>query len=1527
MVSGKGHIVLRVVQGVVIAFVLIQLAVCLAFQIPSVQTYAVKTVTGMLGDKINGEISVGRISFVFFNRLVLRDVTVCGHGAPAPWGESDTCLYCNPGDTLGHVGKLSVAFSVRDFLNKRIGARKVVLENGFFYLLTEDPDRRSNLTRIFNLPLPDPDKEHPVFPDLFADDIRLHNCGFSLGNPYVPNKKEPVPGQMLYNNLKIKNICAHFRDFKTINGEINCRILHISANESSGAGIGKMSGVLHLGPRGSGMDDMYLKDLNGTVLQAEHLYFNYSSKEEIADWVNSVVMDVKFRETTFNFNSLRYFVPSMENNHLVLTVRGGEVKGPVSNIDARGLEVSPAGSRTTVSVDAVLSGIPDMPNTQFNGRLKDVIHAEDISAILSGWSGKPAPEALSSIPAGRTVYQDVAFSGPFKKLEVSGSLRLNAGLLRHFVRVSLFTADGISVEGEVHADSLDLGYALDNDILGKTDFKLRGKLETGRKTSAEIEYFNINRLGLKGYDYRGMYLAGEVSDTACLVWFESRDSNCRAELEIEAFMDEKGKKMSGNYSVRLKAPYVDFKKLNLITNSEKSLLSDVSMKLDVDFDGEENAIGNIRLNSLSYQNSKGTVSLDTISVVSAEDGECFDVELRSPYADIDYHGEEPLLRAIMRAKDIAMDRQFGEVFGGRNEKVAGNTDTGNDTLRLKTYETWRLLNVLSEGLYVAAGTELNMFLSDRDSLSLALESGRLAKKNSYVKDLNMKIDAPDSVVKVNMTSSEIKVGNSSVKGNIIDIVSEKGLIDFDYVFLNGKGDTLNPMCVATDVSFSRDENGYLNTDIDLDSAIFFLNENRWKINPSRVGIGHNLISVEDFEFHGHTASLKINGIISENPEDEMTIELDSLDLSLLNNFLTSDMSLGGNITGHVDIKDFFDQSNFVVNVEGHDISVFDNPLGFVQIMSKWDPATERMNLVIDSKYQERAPISMTGHYRHKDRDLSVNVGLDELSLTYARPFLKDILRIDGGDLSGHLILHGTNGKYSIDSEGTMFHNFAFAPVFTEVPYLLNGGMSFTEDRIDLNDWVIEDKYGHRATITGAISHDFLSDMNLDLRLAFKDLECLDIKEKPGAVIYGTASASGTVGVTGPVNDILIDAVVRTGDKTSIHVPLTNSYAAASNDILVFRTYNDGPVDPYEALMTSEETEVKEKGRIRIKADATLYDDALVTVELDKNLGNIVECHGNARVNLDLDPSMDKTELRGQYTVTSGLARYSFAGIIARDFSLMEGGSLTFRGPISATQLNVGATYHTKTSVATLVADTSSVGSRQNVYASVGLKGSLSNPTFNFKIDIPDLDPLTKGRVESAFSTEAKVQKQFMALMLTGSFIPDEQSGVSENSNILYSNVSEMISNHVNNILRTLNVPLDVGLNYQRNSRQNSMIDVNLSYQAFNNRLILNGSVGNGTRNQNWVGNFEAQLKMDKRGKFRFSLFTRAADQYTNFIDNSQRNGFGFSFQDEFDRFGEIFMSRRKKEAWELERIEKVKAELLEDSVPMEETGQTKEVSE
>jgi hypothetical protein len=146
--------------------------------------------------------------------------------------------------------------------------------------------------------------------------------------------------------------------------------------------------------------------------------------------------------------------------------------------------------------------------------------------------------------------------------------------------------------------------------------------------------------------------------------------------------------------------------------------------------------------------------------------------------------------------------------------------------------------------------------------------------------------------------------------------------------------------------------------------------------------------------------------------------------------------------------------------------------------------------------------------------------------------------------------------------------------------------------------------------------------------------------------------------------------------------------------------------------------------------------------------------------------------------------------------------------------------------------------------------------------------------------------------LSNSFLPDEQSGIVNNSSMFYSNVTEAMANQLSNILHKLDIPLDLGLKYQPTDQGTDIFDVAVSTQLFNNRVVVNGNIGNrqytsSTKN-NVVGDIDIEIKLDRSGALRLTLFSHSADEYTNYLDDSQRNGVGITYQTEFNSFGSLF---------------------------------------
>ncbi|MBP3270334.1 MAG: hypothetical protein J6L98_06605 [Bacteroidales bacterium] len=130
-----------------------------------------------------------------------------------------------------------------------------------------------------------------------------------------------------------------------------------------------------------------------------------------------------------------------------------------------------------------------------------------------------------------------------------------------------------------------------------------------------------------------------------------------------------------------------------------------------------------------------------------------------------------------------------------------------------------------------------------------------------------------------------------------------------------------------------------------------------------------------------------------------------------------------------------------------------------------------------------------------------------------------------------------------------------------------------------------------------------------------------------------------------------------------------------------------------------------------------------------------------------------------------------------------------------------------------------------------------------------------------------------------------------------------MAGQLNNILQKLDIPLDFGLNYQSSETGTNIFDVAVSTQLFNNRVVVNGNVGNreyGNSSQgDIVGDLDIEIKLDKPGEVRLKLFSHSADDYTNFLDNLQRNGVGVTYQKEFNTFRDlirgIFTSRKRRQ--------------------------------
>ena len=1437
-----------------------------------------------------------RIAIVFVNKVMAYGISITG----------------TEGDTLAAMRKMSVSLSPSDLLRGRIRINRIFLEDGCFNLIQEGPGKYNNINRIFGThPKPDSLKKPFRLPDMQVEEITLRNLAFSLINP----AKDTVPvkeGCMNFKNMRLRDIDARINRVEIADNRITCRIRDLSCHDHSGYMLQSMSGYFSFDSTMSRLENMHLID-SWSEINAGYLSLGYSCGKDFQDFVHKVTLGADFKNSTLDFRSIGVFAQSLRDNTLKINLTG-KIDGTVSRLSTYNLHVT-SGEHTDLNLSTTISGLPDIRNTNFNVTMKSVSTSpRELMEIISGFSGNKVGTP-SVIPDTKLTLSGTAYGSISDLFSIGALSSEEIGTIGYEADLN-GSNGGHSLHTSLWAEDLDIGKILGKNILGRVDMtsrlsaRLPGK-QSDSSISADIEFIDISSMTVKGYKYRDITLTGSLADSTADIRLVSHDR--AIPMMFQGIVSVDGRKCPDRIRIFMDIPYADMLAMNLVDKGTVATAG-VTASADLRFT-DRSILGNVLLDNISYANDNGQYHIDSIYVRSALSENRHTITLRSPILQAGYTSTDSPARLMDRLK-MSIKSPATEGFLSIDTSLTSGKN-GYYNFFLRTFDMSQICDIIMPGLYIADSTTIRMKLDESNLLDIGLQSSAVTLRNSKGKNymlegLSLEAGNRNGSLRSVLAVDRINSGAVNLSHTALSLVGENDSLRLNLGFHNGDTTMLD---LSAMIRAWKDRKGQLMADIAVDSSSFNIRNHLWELSPATLTVRPKAYTINGLRLCSGNDSLQVTGAIADNPDSKLSISLANFDLNLLNSFTGGKLDLKGKLSGKADLYNFFSNLGASMEIKGDSLSLKGEDIGRLSVLSRRDMARNRFNLLINNYVGETNPINISGYFIPERSYLDLDMTFQDMRMRILSPFLSDFVSVTDGRLSGEIGVTGQLGKLMLSSDNSRIDSLALTPVFTKVPYTISGPLSINARSISLDSLSITDPDGSKAMLTGNITHDFFKNFYLEAGMTFDNFKVLNTQEWDNEKFYGNASASGMITISGYTDNLVVDAQVTTAGNSSVHVPLSSSSSASTSDLI---SYTDFRINPDSAAVSDGTTDGipvrTRKGNVEIRATAGITQGTELLIEMDKQLGEVLRCSGNGNINLTLNPSRNLFDIRGDYTISEGSYHFVLS-IQSRDFIIDEGGTISFNGDFRNTNLNIGATYRTKASISTLIADTTSVGNRRNVDCGIHLQGPLSNPELSFTIDIPDLDPITKGQVESALSTPDKIQKQFMALLISGSFVPDQQSGIINNSTILYSNASEILSNQFNNIFRQLDIPLDLGLNYQPGSTGGSwgMVDVAVSYQAFNNRLIINGNVGNDETSSNWAGDFDAEIKVDRQGKLRVTLFTRSADTYSNYLDNTQRSGFGITYQDEFDTFGDfwrnLFLSRKRREQYELQLLKEAEEEL------------------
>ena len=1477
--------------------VVLLMAVVVAVQTPYVQTRLSKIALNQLAAIMDGRVQYDELKVMTSGVLVIRNLKLVD---TAPYTEDVNGRGWAPADTVLRARQVTATFSIRGLLRKQgLHMGRVTVEDAFFHLVAEPGEYGNNISRIFHLA--GGSTEFPTGDIFDIKKVRIKDFRIRV-NSFLPDEGNYTGYGFNFDDLDVVVSLLTGHGIRMNDGRILASIDRCLVSEKSGYSLDRLSASAEFGTERALVEDLHFRD-PWSELNVRSLSLTYDGFEALSDFFNRVRIEADVQPSQFAVTTASYFIPAFKDNPAVLDLRRGQFQGYLNDLQISRLVFAEPYSGISGSVDGSVAGLPEIGNLSLDLEVRDLkLTTDGVYRLATAFLPEGIPD-IRHYARGIPLTLQLNARGPVGRLTYSGSLESPAGNAGISGRLANLLDPGhpLEVDAEARMQELDLGRLLGIDLLGPATLSTRASavLTGGALPDARLDSLHIVRIRALGHDFTELEASGILRSGTAEFSLQSNDPSARMTLSGLADLVPR----AGNRRINLDGTLgnIDLHAFGIDGGDWISRLS-TRLHTDLALRGEF-LDGEVALEDLTLFNGSGTHAIGDINILARESRGEQDISLDAPFLEAYFTGDRPVTRFADDIQMLTTRRELSALY----KDVASWTYPGAYSLELLFHNTREILDQFLPGIYIADGTSLSLTISEDGDLDGLVQSDRIASGKNYLKDVAVQFDNRDGILSANLVSQELRAGSFSMNNPaIIASASDNDItLNVHYDSFSGGGGNAE---LNLDGQLYRDDKGILVIKAHPVNSYLVAGSETWEFGESDIVLYGKDLRLDRFLISNGTQNLLVDGGFSTERSDTLTLEMNRFDLALLDQFLPDAPGVEGLMDGQAFVTSGKDEApGMLMDFRIDTLRIGGLDAGSIRLSSRWNDEGKALGLFLSDELQGRNALYANGTYFPQEKRIDLRVDLDDLPLGIAAPFLSEFVSEIGGGVSGGITLSGPTDALVPGSEDLRLDGAYARVAMTGVPYTLSGPLRIDGSGVYLDDLQLHDDTGGNGSVSGALRYRDLTDFDsyrTEARLSFNNLKVVDTPERPGGMFYGLMRASGAAAVSGPFSSLLIDADVATSGAGNLHIPLSDALTSSSTSNLLTFTEPVRQLDPYEEMLAGLEKKAATGSDLRIRGHVTISPALATYVEIDKAAGNVASFNGSGSVTLNVQPTRDILDLNGDYTINEGTYQFVMPGILSKTFSVQRGSSVKFGGDIMNTELDLTANYNLKTTLDALVGGDPSA-SRRQVNCAIHVTDRLSSPQIDLDIDVPDLDPTTRTQVESALNTDDKVQKQFVALLLMGNFLPSESSGgISNQTTNLFSNVVSLLTNQFNNILSKLDIPFDVALGYQENAAGQDLFDVAVTTQLFDDRVILGGSFGNrrfstGSASGDFTGDLDISVKLDPEGKFRFNIFSHSADEFTSYLDYSQRNGVGVSYQREYNGFRQLlrnlFVPKKKRE--------------------------------
>ena len=1433
-----------------------------------------------LSDLLNTRVTIGRINIGLLNRIIIDDVLL---------DDQDE-------QEMLKVTRLSAKFDIMPFFKGKISISSVQLFGFNINLQKKTPDSPPNFKFVL-----DAFASNDTVKKDNSLDLRINSILIRRGRmAYHVLSEEETPGKFNAKHVQLQNIIANISLKALSKDSINLGIKRLSLDEKvSGFSLKKMSLKLVANSRQTSIDNFAI-ELPETSLKLDTIHLIYDSLKAFDRFTEQVRFSFRTLPSQITLKDISPFLPALSHFKEPISL-DMEVKGTVNQLTCSHLEITADNRQFRLKGDVALQDLSHPQDAYVFGTLSELTATTRgvgflVRNLSHDYNGvPPVLERLGNVSFRGEV------SGYFTDIVTYGQLHTDLGGVNMDLKLSSDKSKGLfAYSGAVKTTDYKLGKLLANEQLGEITFNLdvHGRHVTDRLPVVELKGL-IASVDYSRYRYENITLDGE---------YKQGGFNGKVALD-----DPNGSiYLNGDVNVSSRIPTFNFQAiinklrphdLNLTTKYPDT---EFSLKLRANFTGGsvDEMIGEINVDSLEFMSPEKQYFMNNMNIRASKQNNENQLRLTSEFltasveGKFQYHTLPASILNIMRKYVPSLILPPKKPIETHN----------NFQFDIHIYNTDILSTIFDIPLTVYTHSTLKGYFNDPlQRLRVEGYFPRLQYKNNFIESGMILCENPSDHIR-----ARVRLTNLKKKGAVnlsLDAQAKDDNISTTLNWGNSAAVTYSGQLAAV-AKFLRTEGEkpLLKAMVEVKPTDIILNDTLWQIHPSQVVVDSGKVDVNNFYFSHQDRYVRINGRLSDNPQDSVKVDLKDINMGYVFDIasISDDVNFEGDATGTAYASGVFKKPVMNTRLFIKNFSLNQGRLGDLNIYGEWDNENRGIRLDASIKDISTTPSRVTGiiHPLKPESGLDLNIEANEQNLKFLEHYMKSIANDIKGRATGKVHFYGKFKGLNLD--GAVMTDASMNFDILNTHFAIKDTILLAPTGLTFNNIHISDMEGHSGRMNGYLHFQHFKNLNYRFEIQANNMLVMNTKESTDMPFYGTVYGTGNALLTGNAIQGLDVNVAMTTNRNSIFTYINGSVASAtSNQFIKFvdktprRTIQDSIqiISYYEQLQQKrQEAEEEQKTDIRLNILVDATPDATMKIIMDPVAGDYISGKGTGNIRTEFYNKGD-VKMFGSYQINQGVYKFSLQEVIRKDFVIKNGSTITFNGAPLDANLDIQASYTVNSaSLNDLIPEeSSSIIQQPNVKVNciMNLSGILVRPTIKLGIELPNERDEVQTLVRNYISTEEQMNMQILYLLGIGKFYTEDARN-NQNSNVMSSVLSSTLSGQLNNALsqvfETNNWNIGTNLSTGDKGWTDMEVEGILSGQLLNNRLLINGNFGyrdNPMANTNFVGDFEAEWLINRSGDIRLKAYNETNDRYYT-KTNLTTQGVGIMYKKDFNKWSDLF---------------------------------------